>query len=216
MTASHGLTRRAYSESVAVCIAIDGPSGAGKSTLAGVISDVFPELSPLVLEVEDLCPGWEGLPTAIKRVAEILPELTAHGRVRTALWNWWQMRWEEPRWIPGEGEPPTRLLILTGCGSLAPVLRPWVDVAVWVDAPEDERAARVAARDPYSWEDHWDQWNRDAAVASADGREYAALRVATSSSSESTQGGRAAVISALREYLQTRTGCPSPAPQPRE
>jgi para-aminobenzoate synthetase len=132
-------------------VAVDGPSGSGKSELADLLGR---RLQAVVLRVDELVRGWHGLaamPTLLAR--DLLAPLAAGEIASVRLWNWVEDR-------PGEllDVPPVGYLVLDGCGSGSRVIRPYLSLLVWVDAPEDVRYARAMARDGTLFEPWWDVW----------------------------------------------------------
>ena len=138
-------------------LAIDGRSGAGKTTLAREIearvAASIPGVSVTSIEVENFIEGWEGLVDGVGRVAsEIAAPFRRSGHAQAQAWDWHRGEWGETATIG-----PADVLVIVGCGSSSAALAPYVDVSVWVEAAEDVRRARVAARDgdPAGW---WELW----------------------------------------------------------
>ena len=132
-------------------VAVDGPSGAGKSDLADSLGR---RLEAPVLRVDELVPGWHGLAEMPPTVARDLLAPLAAGEVATVRrWNWVDDR-------PGElvDVRPGPFLLLDGCGSGSRVIRPYLSLLLWVDAPADVRRARAMARDGDVYEPWWDVW----------------------------------------------------------
>ncbi len=132
-------------------VAVDGPSGAGKSVLADSLAR---RLQAPVLRVDELVPGWHGLAAMPEALARDLLAPLAAGEVATVRrWNWVDDR-------PGElaDVHPGRFLVLDGCGSGSRVIRPYLSLLLWVDAPADVRRARAMARDGDVYEPWWDVW----------------------------------------------------------
>ncbi len=132
-------------------VAVDGPSGSGKSELADLLGR---RLGATVLRVDELVPGWHGLASMPPVVARDLLAPLAAGEIATVrLWNWVDDR-------PGEllKVPPVPYLVLDGCGCGSRVIRPYLGLLVWVDAPDDVRYARAMARDGKLFEPWWDVW----------------------------------------------------------
>ncbi len=132
-------------------VAVDGPSGAGKSDLADSLAR---RLEAQVLRVDELVPGWHGLaemPPVLAR--DLLAPLAAGEVAAVRRWNWVDDR-------PGELADvlPGPFLVLDGCGSGSRVIRPYLSMLVWVDAPEDVRRARAMARDGEVYEPWWEVW----------------------------------------------------------
>jgi len=132
-------------------VAVDGPSGAGKSEVADRLAR---RLEAMVLRVDDLVPGWRGLAAMPPIVAHQLLAPVAAGEVAVVRrWNW-----DDDR--PGEllTVLPSRFLVLDGCGSGSRIIRPYLSLLVWVDAPSDVRRERAMARDGEVFEPWWDVW----------------------------------------------------------
>jgi len=132
-------------------VAVDGPSGAGKSDLSDRLAK---RLDAMVLRVDELVPGWHGLAAMPPVVARDLLAPHATGEVAAVRrWNWVDDR-------PGElvDVRPGPFLVLDGCGSGSRVIRPYLSLLVWVDAPEHIRRTRAMARDGDVYEPWWDVW----------------------------------------------------------
>ncbi|WP_145982717.1 MULTISPECIES: hypothetical protein [unclassified Pseudonocardia] len=145
-------------------VTVDGFSGAGKTTRSGELAR---ELGAPLLEIEDLCPGWAGLPRA--------PELARHGigeplaAGRTLRWTSWD--WERDRPGPEREQPPAAVVVLEGCGAGAAPLAPVTSLVVWVDVPADVREERLRARPDWPlYRPHRDGWRRAEEELAADGR----------------------------------------------
>ncbi len=131
-------------------IAIDGPSGSGKTGLADTLAE---RGDATVVHLDHLYPGWHGLDATPPVVAGLLGAI-AVGEVGTAA------RWS---WVRDEPAPPLRvhppaLLVLDGVGSGASVVRPFLNLLVWVDAPDEVRHERAMARDGETYAPWWDVW----------------------------------------------------------
>ena len=132
-------------------VAVDGPSGSGKSELADSLGR---RLGAMVLRVDELVPGWHGLAAMPPVVArDLLTPIALGTTAQVRLWNWGDDR-------PGDllTVRPGPFLVLDGCGSGSRVLRPYLSLIVWVDAPEDVRRVRAMARDGDVYEPWWDVW----------------------------------------------------------
>jgi uridine kinase len=132
-------------------VAVDGPSGSGKTSLADQLADVA---GATVLHLDDLYPGWHGLSATPPMVANGVLDAIAVDRVGVASrWDWVHDR-------PGPTllVPPAPLLIVEGVGSGAAVIRPYLSLLIWVDAPVDVRKQRALARDGGAYAPFWDIW----------------------------------------------------------
>jgi para-aminobenzoate synthetase len=132
-------------------LAVDGPSGSGKSELA---DRLVKRLGAMPVRVDELVPGWHGLAAMPPVVAsDLLAPLAAGEIASVRRWNWVDDR-------PGEllDVWPEPFLVLDGCGSGSRIIRPYLSMLVWVDAPADVRRARAMARDGAVFEPWWDVW----------------------------------------------------------
>lgn len=139
----------------ATTVLIDGRSGSGKSTLADELHRRWP--SSMVVRLDDIYPGWDGLAWAARHVgAELLAPRAAGRPGRWRQWNW--TTGTPRRWHTVE---PGRRLILEGVGALSPAHRALADLGIWVDAPDELRKIRALRRDGGTngtYAPHWDRW----------------------------------------------------------
>jgi uridine kinase len=141
-----------------VVLLLDGPSGAGKSTLADAVRDAWPgPVSPILVRLDDIYPGWGGLDAAVRHIGDHL--LAPRHAGKPAAWQ----RHDWVRNAPAEWNTvdPARPLIVEGCGALARAHTALSDVRVWLDADDGIRKQRALTRDGGAFEEHWDQWQRD-------------------------------------------------------
>jgi para-aminobenzoate synthetase len=91
------------------------------------------------------------MPPVIAR--DVLAQIAAGGVGTARRWDWIGDR-------PGDVVDvfPVPYLVLDGCGSGSRVIRPFLSLLVWVDAPEDVRRARAMARDGDVYGPWWDVW----------------------------------------------------------
>lgn len=132
-------------------VAVDGPSGSGKTSLAEHLAKLT---GAAVLHLEDIYPGWHGLAATPPIIARHVLDAIAVDRIAAvARWDWVHDR-------PGEvlSVAPTPLLILDGVGSGAAVIRPFLSLLIWVEAPLDVRKERALARDGDVYAPFWDTW----------------------------------------------------------
>ncbi len=133
-------------------IAVDGPSGAGKTRLAGLLAQRVDDAA--VVHLDDVYPGWAGLEAAVPRlVGWVLRPAHAGGTARWRRWDWVAGRYAE--W---HAAPARAVLVVEGVGSGARACAPFVDVLVWVEAPEAERYATAMRRDGVGYRPHWRAW----------------------------------------------------------
>ena len=132
-------------------VAVDGPSGSGKTSLADQLAEVA---GAAVLHLEDLYPGWHGLAATPPMVAHGILDAIAVDQVGSASrWDW-----VNDRAGPTLIVPPAPLLIVEGVGSGAAVIRPFLSLLIWVEAPVDVRKQRALARDGVVYAPFWDIW----------------------------------------------------------
>jgi uridine kinase len=142
-------------------VCIDGPAGSGKTTLADAIADGFESVSR-ILHMDDMLPGWSGLPRVDEQLEGLLTPL-GEGRVGSyRRYDWVAGEFAET--VPVE---PVPLLVLEGVGSGASRFAPLQTVLVWVEAPYDLRMHRGIERDGDAFEPHWEQWATDEQVVFA-------------------------------------------------
>lgn len=135
-------------------VCLDGPAGSGKTTWAAAIAAHAP--GSLVIHMDDLFPGWSGLPHVDEQLRGLLIPL-AEGRPGS---------YRRYDWLAGEFAEtvtvePGPLLLLEGVGSGASRFGALQTVLVWVEAPHDERMRRGLERDGEAFAPHWAQWARD-------------------------------------------------------
>ena len=147
-------------------LGIDGRSGAGKSELA---ADVVRRLrrhahladpgAVALLALEDAYRGWYGLGVGVGAVAAGVLEPLSRGLPGTVQrFDWAAGELDGPLTVPGPGLPVPRVLVLEGCGAGAASCAPFVDLLVWLEAPEERRRRRAMSRDGESWAHLWDAW----------------------------------------------------------
>lgn len=141
-----------------VVVLIDGPSGAGKSTLADALVAAWPgPVTPTLVRLDDIYPGWGGLDAAIAAVGDRLLAPRSAGR---------DAAWQRHDWVadaPAEWHrvDPAAPVVIEGCGALARAHARFAEVRVWLNADDAIRKQRALARDNGSFEDHWDRWQHD-------------------------------------------------------
>ncbi|WP_066899516.1 aminobenzoate synthetase [Mycolicibacterium houstonense] len=136
----------------ATTVLIDGRSGSGKSTLAVQLRDAWP--GSIVVRLDDIYPGWDGLLWAAGHVQRSLLEPRARGL--TGRWRQWDWATNAPSgWHPVE---PQQRLVVEGIGALTPATRACADLGIWVDADDAQRKRRALERDGDTYRPHWDRW----------------------------------------------------------
>lgn len=154
-------------------VAVDGPSGAGKTSFtAGLVEHT----GARVLHLDDLYPGWHGLAATPPVVAGILESVAVGAVGRAHRWSW-----VRDRPGPALDVPPVPLLIIDGVGSGAAVVRPFLSLLIWVEAPTAVRKERALARDGGTYAPFWDVWaDQERLHFGADGtRSHADLVIST-------------------------------------
>jgi len=133
-------------------IGIDGPSGGGKTALSGVLAASLGDAP--VVHLDDLYPGWDGLDAVVPRlVAWVLRPVREGGLARWRRWDWVHGRYAE--W---HASAPAPVLVVEGAGCGARACGPYLDLLIWVEAPEAVRYARAVARDGTGYRPHWRRW----------------------------------------------------------
>ncbi len=157
-----------------VVIGIDGPSGSGKSTLARAVQA---ELGGVLVQMDDLFPGWDGLAEAAGLLhQQVLVPLSEGDPGGYRRWDWIESAWAETVVVPA-----TSLLIVEGCASTVRPAAELVALPIWVEADPDVRMTRGIERDGEAFRPHWERWAaQERALFGADGtRDRAALIVQT-------------------------------------
>ena len=130
-------------------ITVEGRSGSGKSTVAERLRATLAARgsAAAVLAMDDLYPGWHGLSRAPQLlVSWVLEPLRTGGTARWRRYDWAHGRFSEEGFaLPG---PVTAggVLVVEGCGSGARTVRPYVDLALWVDTADTVRERRLDSR----------------------------------------------------------------------
>jgi uridine kinase len=132
-------------------VSIDGPAGAGKTTLAEEISALAP--GALVVHMDDLYEGWNGLPEVSRQLAGLLRPLAERLPGSYRRYDWAAGAWAETVTVQ-----PTDLLVLEGVGSGCRTQDDLIGVLVWVEAPYEQRLRRGIERDGEAFARHWQAW----------------------------------------------------------
>lgn len=131
-------------------VAIDGPAGSGKTTLAATVAS---RTGALVVHMDDLYPGWDGMrkvePVVLKLLAPLRDGMTGYYR---------RYDWVAGEYLETHHVDPGAVLVLEGVGAGSPAWAELVTTLVWVEAERDERLRRGLARDGAAAEDHWRRW----------------------------------------------------------
>ena len=137
-------------------ICLDGPAGSGKTTWAAGIAQLASDAT--VVHMDDLYPGWSGLPEVDVRLDGLLRPLAEDRPGSYRRYDWVAGEYAE-RVVVG----PVPLLVVEGVGCGAFRFADLVTVLVWVEAPERLRRDRGIARDGDAFAPHWEQWAVDEA-----------------------------------------------------
>lgn len=135
-------------------VAVDGRSGAGKTQLADFLVTRLDDA--VVLRLDDVYPGWDGLDAGVQRLVDGVLEPLAHGRAAVLHRYDWAAD-KDGAMIP---VPDRAVLVVEGCGAGARACAPFLSALVWVQAPTAVRFQRAVARDGERYRPHWPQWAR--------------------------------------------------------
>jgi uridine kinase len=136
-------------------VVIDGRSGAGKTTLATAVAALAQDqgLTTSVVHVDELCPGWNGLPAVPHRLEKLVKSIARTGDATYPTWDWYN---DCPG--PDANLGPSDVVVIEGASAADPRWATLTSVAVWVEAPPEVRKARAIARDGDSFAQHWESW----------------------------------------------------------
>ncbi|TFB92858.1 ATP-binding protein [Cryobacterium sp. HLT2-28] len=138
-------------------VLIDGPSGAGKSTLADRLAAAWPGEEPVLVRLDDIYPGWQGLDAAVEHLTRQV--LTPRADGLPAAWQ--RYDWANARAAEWHPVDPACPLIVEGCGALAAAHLPFSEIRVWLAADDGVRKKRALARDGDMFRSHWDEWQHE-------------------------------------------------------
>jgi cytidylate kinase len=134
-------------------VCVDGPAGSGKTTLAAEIAAAVTK--SVVVHMDDLFEGWDGLPTVDAQLDSLLLPLAAGEAGSYRRWDWDAGAWAERVTVA-----PTGLLVVEGVGAGSLRAAGVTTVLVWVEAPYDVRMRRGLERDGDAFAPHWEAWAR--------------------------------------------------------
>jgi uridine kinase len=142
-------------------VAVDGRSGSGKSQLTTALARALaasaggrPGGPVVVVRLDDVYPGWDGLLGAVPLLRRwLLQPLAAGYPAGHHTYDW--ARGTFGTWRP---VTPGGVLLLEGVGSGAAALAPYRGLLVWVQAPDGVRRERAIRRDGETFARHWDRW----------------------------------------------------------
>jgi uridine kinase len=153
-----------------VIVAIDGFSGAGKSTLAGRLAAEVP--GGVVVHTDDFS-AWDNPFNWWPRLIEqVLRPLSTDDTARYQRHDW-----DDERLAEWHTVQPGGLVIIEGMSSSRQKFRPYLSLAVWVDAPRELRLERGIERDGEGMRAAWLGWmaSEDEWAAKEDPRSHAEL-----------------------------------------
>ncbi|HEY0719248.1 MAG TPA: hypothetical protein VGD68_16670 [Streptosporangiaceae bacterium] len=133
-------------------IAVDGRSGSGKTWLAGELAT---RLGAPVIHMEDLYPGWDGLP----RTDGVLAGWETGPLARGEPARWRRFDWNSMGYAEWHTTEPAGVVILEGCGSVRTRLAAAYAARIWVEAAAATRRRRLRARTDWAaYEPHTRRW----------------------------------------------------------
>jgi uridine kinase len=133
-------------------IAVDGRSGSGKTWLAGQLAT---PLDAPVIHLEDLYPGWDGLP----RTAGVLADWVVGPLSSGQPARWRRFDWDSMSYAEWHTTGPADVVILEGCGSVRTALAAAYAARIWVEAPAATRRRRLRSRAGWTaYESHARRW----------------------------------------------------------
>lgn len=141
-------------------VCIDGPAGSGKTTLAAAVSE---RSGALVVHLDDLYPGWDGMFSFAPHVQALLTPLASGDTGYYRRYDWADGEYRETHHVD-----PAPLLVLEGVGSGNRAWAGLVTTLAWVEAPRDERLRRGLTRDGEAMRERWLGWMRDEGVLFAE------------------------------------------------
>lgn len=153
-------------------VAVDGPAGSGKSVFAERLGTL---LSATVVCLDDLTPAWSGPDKeAAVLVESVLTPLATGGEARYRRFDWVRNEYAEWRTIPADPA-----LVIEGVGAGSRIVRPFLSLLIWVEAPTALRLRRGLERDGEDYRPQWERWReREDHLFEVEGtRECAELRV---------------------------------------
>jgi uridine kinase len=135
-------------------ICLDGPAGSGKTTLAEALA---PEVGGVIVHMDDLYGGWDGLDRAWPRlVAWVLAPLRAGREASVRAFDWHAGTFTGPVTRIGPGCP----VIAEGCGSAPRAADGVADLIVWVAAAVEVRRERLRMREGEEASENLRAWER--------------------------------------------------------
>jgi uridine kinase len=142
--AAEAIRAAALAHGPRVVVGVTGAVASGKSTLARALSSCVVSTDHYLPDYERTAEHLRDLPESsdLARLARDLAELRAGRSARIPLWSF------DTHSRVGEQEvPPAPLIVVEGLHALHALPRAQVDLAVFVEAPQEVRWARAVARE---------------------------------------------------------------------
>ena len=137
-------------------VGVEGPAGSGKTTLAGALAAHLQTTGheAVVVHLDDVLEGWDGLGSLGARVSDQIVEPLAQGQPgRYRRYDWHAAALAEEVAVPA-----SEVVVLEGVGAGHVGYADRVSVLVWVEAPQDVRLRRGIERDGPALEPQWHRW----------------------------------------------------------
>ena len=137
-------------------LCLDGPAGSGKTTLAAAVEELAGErgLTVSLVHLDDVYPGWDGLP----QVGEVLRRGVVEPLALGTPGRYRRYDWHRAAYAEEVAVPAADLVVLEGVGAGDPGYAERVSVLVFVEAPEGVRLRRGLERDGAALEHRWRAW----------------------------------------------------------
>jgi uridine kinase len=137
---------------IPIMIAIDGPSGAGKSYFAKKLSSIL--LDSFVVEM-DYFISWNSLDNGVDRaINQLFEPLTKLSKARFQARDWVGDFWGD-RLGDWKDVPKSDYYIFEGISSSRIEYSKYLDVVIWIEAPEEVCIKRGLERDGDNLIVHW-------------------------------------------------------------
>lgn len=136
-------------------VAVDGPSGSGKSVTADLVAAQIASLTgvlPQIVHLDDLFPGWDGLPEAVGLLDLWILQPLAAG----ADGQYRRYDWDAGEYAETVAVPATDWLVVEGVTAGAHPKH--LAALLWVEADRDVRMTRGLERDGEAYRPHWERW----------------------------------------------------------
>lgn len=148
-------SRRGDRRGSSLLVGIDGRSGSGKTALAHALTRAVEASGTpaVVVHLDDLYAGWDGLAAALPVVRDSVLAPLAQGHPGAFT------RWDWHRESPGGTVvvPAAPVVVVEGVGAVAADPGAY-DLTVWTHAPAAVRRHRSLTRDGAEFAPHWDRW----------------------------------------------------------